>query len=143
MQRIALCRSRRELSNEYFFAKFGFDTAGLPLWYLQFLKIVRSTAAAAESGLPASQPRTSLVKFARSPRAQIAQVSLCSDCSLGSRWEPRRRAFPELVTGGKGGYCMVFFCTILPFFSARFLRKCRKIDLKILSLYTSFSGFFF
>ena len=27
MQRIALCRSRRELSNAYFLAKFGFDTA--------------------------------------------------------------------------------------------------------------------
>ena len=27
MQRSAYCRSRRELSNEYFFAKFGFDTA--------------------------------------------------------------------------------------------------------------------
>ena len=27
MQRSALCRSRRELSNEYFLAKFGFDTA--------------------------------------------------------------------------------------------------------------------
>ena len=39
-----------ELENAaiYLLAKFGFDTA--------------------ESGLPASQPRTSLVKFARSPR---------------------------------------------------------------------------
>ena len=27
MQRSALCRSRRELSNAYFVAKFGFDTA--------------------------------------------------------------------------------------------------------------------
>ena len=27
MQRIALCRSRRELSNAYFLAKSGFDTA--------------------------------------------------------------------------------------------------------------------
>ena len=27
MQRSALCRSRRELSNEYLRAKFGFDTA--------------------------------------------------------------------------------------------------------------------
>ena len=27
MQRSALCRSRRELSNEYLLAKFGFDTA--------------------------------------------------------------------------------------------------------------------
>ena len=27
VQRSALCRSRRELSNEYLFAKFGFDTA--------------------------------------------------------------------------------------------------------------------
>ena len=27
MQRSSLCRSRRELSNEYLFAKFGFDTA--------------------------------------------------------------------------------------------------------------------
>ena len=27
MQKNALCRSRRELSNEYFVAKFGFDTA--------------------------------------------------------------------------------------------------------------------
>ena len=27
MQRSALCRSRRELSNAYFLAKFGFDTA--------------------------------------------------------------------------------------------------------------------
>ena len=27
MQRSALCRSRRELSNKYLFAKFGFDTA--------------------------------------------------------------------------------------------------------------------
>ena len=27
MQRSALCRSRRELSNEYFLANFGFDTA--------------------------------------------------------------------------------------------------------------------
>ena len=27
MQRSALCRSRRELSNAYLFAKFGFDTA--------------------------------------------------------------------------------------------------------------------
>ena len=27
MQRSALCRSRRDLSNEYFFAKFGFDIA--------------------------------------------------------------------------------------------------------------------
>ena len=27
MQRSALCRSRRELSNEYLFAQFGFDTA--------------------------------------------------------------------------------------------------------------------
>ena len=45
MQRSALCRSRRELSNEYLLAKFGFDTA-----------------------------ENELVKFARSPRAQIAQV---------------------------------------------------------------------
>ena len=27
VQRCALCRSRRELSNEYLLAKFGFDTA--------------------------------------------------------------------------------------------------------------------
>ena len=27
MQRSAFCRSRRELSNEYLLAKFGFDTA--------------------------------------------------------------------------------------------------------------------
>ena len=27
VQRSALCRSRRELSNEYLLAKFGFDTA--------------------------------------------------------------------------------------------------------------------
>ena len=39
MQRSALCRSRRELSNAYLLAKFGFDTAS----------------------------RTSLVKFAREP----------------------------------------------------------------------------
>ena len=30
MQRSPLCRSRRELSNAYLLAKFGFDTAGLP-----------------------------------------------------------------------------------------------------------------
>ena len=54
MQRSALCRSRRELSNDpnsnaYFLAKFGLDTA---------------------ENQPASQPRTSLVNFAR---------SLCTD----------------------------------------------------------------
>ena len=42
MQRSALCRSRRELSNEYLLAKIGFDTAENEL-------IVRSTAAAAEN----------------------------------------------------------------------------------------------
>ena len=63
VQRSAFCRSRRELSNAYVLAKFGFDTAEtisgygsnvtiviylfVPLRYLQFLKIVRSTAAAA------------------------------------------------------------------------------------------------
>ena len=47
VQRSALCRFRRELSNAYFLAKFGFDTAE----YLQFLKIIRSTAAAAENEL--------------------------------------------------------------------------------------------
>ena len=41
VQRSALCRSRRELSNAYFLAKFGFDTAEN--------EIVRSTAAAAEN----------------------------------------------------------------------------------------------
>ena len=41
------CRSRQELSNENLLAKFGFDTA--------------------ENGLPASQPKTRLIKFARSP----------------------------------------------------------------------------
>ena len=47
-----MCRSRQELFNAYFLAKFGFDTADhlfVPLRYLQFLKIVRSTAAAAEN----------------------------------------------------------------------------------------------
>ena len=43
-------------SNEYLLANFGFDTA-------EDSPVYR----------PASQPRTSLVKFARSPRAQIAQ----------------------------------------------------------------------
>ena len=37
VQRSALCRSRRELSNEYLLAKFGFDTAGT-----SFLKFARS-----------------------------------------------------------------------------------------------------
>ena len=37
MQRSALCRSRRELSNEYLLPKFGFDTAeNEPIQLLQF-----------------------------------------------------------------------------------------------------------
>ena len=47
VQRSALCRSRRELSNEYLLAKFGFDTAE----NLQFLRIVRFTSQ------PASRER--------------------------------------------------------------------------------------
>ena len=54
MQRTALCRSRRELSNEYLLAKIGL---------LACLLACFDTA-----------PRTNLVKFARSPRAQIPQV---------------------------------------------------------------------
>ena len=42
LQRSALCRSRRELSNVYFLAKFGFDTA----------ENERSTAAAAAENEP-------------------------------------------------------------------------------------------
>ena len=42
-----MCRSRRELSNKYLLAKFGFDTA---------------------ENEPPPPPRTSLVNFARSPR---------------------------------------------------------------------------
>ena len=51
------CRSRQELSNEYLLAKFGVDTAeSVPLRYLQFLKIIRSTAAAAENDALSSLP---------------------------------------------------------------------------------------
>ena len=54
-----MCRSRREISNEYLLDEISVDTAEnesnvtivnflfVPLRYLQFLKIVRSTAAAA------------------------------------------------------------------------------------------------
>ena len=50
---------RDSYSNEYLFAKFGFDTVTLflPLRYLQFLRIVRFTSQ------PASQPRTSPPTF--------------------------------------------------------------------------------
>ena len=67
MQRSALCRSRRELSNEYLLAKFAFDTA----------------------------PRTSLARFARSPRAQIPQVRVGRP-SVGMR-DGRRLADPVRV----------------------------------------------
>ena len=73
-------RSRQELPNEYLLAKFGFDTASqpktnscnsassvslftylfVPLWYSQFLRIVRFTSQPAENG-----PLKVYEKFAR------------------------------------------------------------------------------
>ena len=55
VQRSTLCRSRRELSNEYLLAKFGFDTS-------EFLKIVRSTAAAAAENKPPKVCQNSLAQ---------------------------------------------------------------------------------
>ena len=49
VQRSALCRSRRELSNEYFLAKFGFDTAENGLCKVCPLSVYRS---------PSSRPPT-------------------------------------------------------------------------------------
>ena len=57
MQRSALCRSRRELSNAYFLAKFGLDTAeNEPC---QVCPTPRNAAALAPGGLlrPERQPR--------------------------------------------------------------------------------------
>ena len=60
-----MCRSRRELSNAYLLAKFGFDTAGLP----------------------PPPPRTSLAKFARSPRTDYyyrsPRYGVVSSCCRG------------------------------------------------------------
>ena len=55
VQRSASCRSRRELSNAYLLANFGFDTAENSQFsfrtprYLQFLKIVWSTTTTTEN----------------------------------------------------------------------------------------------
>ena len=103
VQRSAMCRSRRELSNEYLLAKFGFDTADItivnhlfvPLRYLQFLKIVRSTAAAAaENMLPTNQPTENRPLKVRQKLANVtvrkqASMSIggtipCDTCAPGT-----------------------------------------------------------
>ena len=67
MQRSALCRSRRELANAYFLAKFGFDTAeNEPC---QVCPIPRFHAAerlvhTASRGLPRARARAAAVRGA-------------------------------------------------------------------------------
>ena len=77
MQRSALCRSRRELSNAYFLAKFGFDTA--------------------ENYQPASQPRTTLRKgpkkvCSKGPRWCRLARRRCTSCGRGRGWWSGPRA---------------------------------------------------
>ena len=52
MQRSALCRSRRELSNEYLLAKFGFDTAEKEPCKVCPLSAYRSPRFFIESNIP-------------------------------------------------------------------------------------------
>ena len=73
MQRSALCRSRRELSNEYLLTKFGFSCARIPGSLFFFLREGPLDLACL---LASIQPRTSLVKLARSPRTDPGSLSL-------------------------------------------------------------------
>ena len=80
----ALCRSRRELSNAYLLAKFGFDTADL-----QFLKIIRSTAAAAENEPCQVFP---IEPRAQGPRSAASESPELRESARSSRRSARRCA---------------------------------------------------
>ena len=67
-----MCRSRRELSNEYLLAKFGYRSGVLQLhadtWVSSLFSFLREGLDDLACLLASIQPRTRLVKFARSPR---------------------------------------------------------------------------
>ena len=94
-----MCRSRRELSNAYLLAKFGFDTVNhlfVPLRYLQFLKIVRSTAAAAAAE---NEPcKVCPLSAYRSPQVLATSVALSNG---GERRHILRLGQPELLHQGQ------------------------------------------
>ena len=89
VQRCALCRSRRELSNGYLLAKFGFDTAeNEPS---QVCPIPRNAAALGgacpsdggglRSGTSASRPR-------RTPRSRASGTSTSATSSWSGTYDP-------------------------------------------------------
>ena len=52
MQRSALCRSRRELSDAYFLAKFGFDTAKIEPYQVCPIEQCMAAVGAGAAGEP-------------------------------------------------------------------------------------------
>ena len=96
MQRRALCRSRRERSNAYLLAKFGFDIA---LRYLQFLKIIRSTAAAAAENEHCKVCPLSELTNSRFARRRSSRRSACCASTRSSR--PPEMPSPFVTGCGK------------------------------------------
>ena len=95
MQRSALCRSQRELSNEYLLAKIGFDTAeNEPAKFSQFYRILRRTSARTRSSR-SRRPRA--LEALESPR-DVGGVEAALDVPRERRedlsWKVRYRTFP-------------------------------------------------
>ena len=88
MQRIALCRSRRELSNAYFLAKFGFDTEENEPCQVCPLSPVQSRRLAPPAAPPPADGRGSVPVSSTTPG-----LVLRSDLAVRPALRPPHRRF--------------------------------------------------
>ena len=96
----ALCRSRRELSNEYLLPKFGFQLHAHTWVSSLFFFYERDCSILLACLLASIQPRTSPFKFARSPRTDPPGMRRCLHCSSGGRCfrKSRRIKLPSCIS---------------------------------------------
>ena len=95
MQRSALCRSRRELSNEYLLAKIGVDTAEnepLEVWG----KIIQYYSFVSLGGTLAGEPRRVL----RGAEPGAAARSARTPAQAGRKYSPGSGRDPRVFASG-------------------------------------------
>ena len=123
MQRSALCRSRRELSNEYLLAKFGFDTAENEPCKVCPLSAYRSPRCAFYAG---RKTDTSPVKAMFAAECTLADDDRNDDTGTG-KLALYRKAYEQILCGAREGLSEsvgIVFClsVLLGLVSAAWMR---------------------
>ena len=107
MQRIALCRSRRELHNEYLLAKIGVDTAEnepLEVWgenySILFIRVLSGDASTGDERATGEGARTCAELALECSTCREHIIELCKQRRKLHRESRREQSRPSQVRGG-------------------------------------------